>query len=74
MTNNSSFLRQHIRIMALRCLLSLSKYPTYLLIPFKQDVLYSTIPALDDHKRLVRSAAVEARTRWFLIDSPIKEK
>lgn len=43
-------------------------------MPFKQDVLFSTVPALDDHKRIVRAAAVEARTKWFLLDSPIKEK
>lgn len=52
----------------------MSKYPTYLLLPFKQDVLFNTIAALDDHKRLVRAAAVKTRTKWFLIDSPIKEK
>lgn len=61
-------------MLALRCLLAVCKFPTYVLIPFKQEVLYSTVAATDDHKRLVRAAAVEMRTRWFLIDSPIKEK
>lgn len=67
-------LPQHIRLKALKSLVAVCKYPTFLLIPFKQDVLFATVAALDDHKRLVRAAAVEARTKWFLIDSPMKEK
>lgn len=56
-----------MRILALECLLYTTKYPPFLLLPFKQDVLTALQAALDDHKRLVRSAAVAARLQWFLI-------
>ncbi|KAL9698740.1 hypothetical protein quinque_002181 [Culex quinquefasciatus] len=56
-----------VRILALECLLYTTKYPPFLLLPFKQDVLTALQAALDDHKRLVRSAAVAARLQWFLI-------
>lgn len=64
---------QKIRVLALECLFNMSKYPTYLLLPFKLDVQFGLQAALDDHKRLVRTAAVRARTCWFLIDAPSKD-
>lgn len=56
-----------VRILALECILHTTKYPPFLLLPFKQDVLTTLQAALDDHKRLVRSATVTARLQWFLI-------
>lgn len=42
-------------------------YPTVAIVPFKHDVLYGLIPCIDDHKRLVRSVAVRARSIWFVV-------
>ncbi|XP_055607018.1 MMS19 nucleotide excision repair protein [Uranotaenia lowii] len=58
-----------IRLVALECLLNVTKYPPFLLLPYKQDVLLDLQKALDDHKRLVRTAAVAARLQWFLVGS-----
>lgn len=49
----------------------MTSYPPYLLTTVKQDVLMGLIPALDDHKRLVRTEAVKTRTAWFLLGSPV---
>ncbi|XP_029718933.1 MMS19 nucleotide excision repair protein [Aedes albopictus] len=58
-----------VRIDALECLLYATKYPPFLLLPFKQDVVLGLQAALDDHKRLVRNAAVAARLQWFVVAS-----
>lgn len=60
---------QKVRIDALECLLYATKYPPFLLLPFKQDVVLGLQAALDDHKRLVRNAAVAARLQWFVVAS-----
>lgn len=60
---------QHVRIAALHILSSVTNYPAFIVLPFSQDVLLGLVPALDDKKRLVRSAAVLARNQWFLIGS-----
>lgn len=60
-------LRQDIRINSINILSAITKYPAFQILPFSQDVLFGLQPALDDHKRLVRSAAVLARNQWFLI-------
>ncbi|CAH0399929.1 unnamed protein product [Chilo suppressalis] len=53
-----------VRIKGLQCLYEIANtYRTVLLLPHKQDVLLDLAPSLDDKKRLVRSAAVKARTR-----------
>lgn len=60
---------QDIRIAAINILSSVSAYPAFIILPFSQDVLHGLLPALDDKKRLVRSAAVLTRNQWFLIGS-----
>lgn len=66
---------QDIRIKSLQCLYEIANcYRTVYLLPYKQDVLIDLAPALDDKKRLVRSTAVKARRRWFLIGSPGEAK
>lgn len=57
----------YVRIHALHCILSTTKYPPFLLLPFKQDVILGLRGTLDDHKRLVRNAAVAARLQWYLV-------
>lgn len=42
-------------------------YPTFIILPFAQDILFGLEPALNDHKRLVRNAAVTARNKWFMV-------
>ncbi|XP_055905628.1 MMS19 nucleotide excision repair protein [Eupeodes corollae] len=61
----------HIRTTALNLLYEITKYPTYFLIPLKMDVVLGLSSALDDQKRLVRSAAVKASNAWFLVGEPI---
>lgn len=58
---------QNIRINAIEILTAIASYPTFVVLPFAQDVLFGLQPALDDHKRIVRSAAVSARNKWFLV-------
>lgn len=59
---------QKVRMLALNILANIpSVYPTIKIVPFKQDVLYGLIPCIDDHKRLVRSVAVRARSLWFVV-------
>uniref|UniRef100_A0A182SC23 MMS19 nucleotide excision repair protein n=1 Tax=Anopheles maculatus TaxID=74869 RepID=A0A182SC23_9DIPT len=58
-----------IRIAALECLLYVCKYPTFLLLPFKQSTLLALQKPLDDPKRLVRNAAVATRLQWFVVGS-----
>ncbi|GJQ74254.1 putative DNA repair transcription protein met18 [Trypoxylus dichotomus] len=60
-----------VRILALQGIQLYSRYPLYKLLPLKQDVLLTLSKCLDDKKRLVRKEAVEARSKWFLIDAPI---
>ena len=36
------------------------------LVPMKKDVINGLVPALDDHKRLVRQAATSARNSWSI--------
>ncbi|XP_059622620.1 MMS19 nucleotide excision repair protein [Phlebotomus argentipes] len=59
-----------VRLTALEFLLTVTKkYDTVLLLPFKQDVIFGLQPVLDDHKRIVRTAAVKARAAWFVFDA-----
>lgn len=67
---NFFFNEQQVRIAAIQCLTSISKYPTFTILPFAQDVQIGLTPALDDKKRLVRNATVEARNQWFIVGSP----
>lgn len=56
-----------IRVMACNCLESTTKFPLFTLVPFKDEVTHGLAAALDDNKRLVRTAAVNARMAWFMI-------
>ncbi|XP_037041244.1 MMS19 nucleotide excision repair protein homolog [Bradysia coprophila] len=62
-----------VRIAALQCLLIVSEYPVFVVVPYKYDVLRELQTVLDDPKRLVRNAAVQTRNRWFLIGSAEKK-
>lgn len=65
------FVFQNVRIMALECIREYTlTCPTHVLLPHKIDVIMQLAECLDDHKRLVRKKAVEARSNWFLIDAP----
>ncbi|XP_050677802.1 MMS19 nucleotide excision repair protein homolog [Leptidea sinapis] len=60
-----------VRIKSLQCLYEIANnYKTVLLLPYKSDVIFGLAPSLDDKKRLVRDAAVRARTRWYLVGAP----
>lgn len=56
-----------VRIMACKCLENLTKFPLFTLVPYKNDVTHDLEAAIDDCKRLVRSAGVAARMAWFLL-------
>uniref|UniRef100_A0A0A1WYE0 MMS19 nucleotide excision repair protein n=1 Tax=Zeugodacus cucurbitae TaxID=28588 RepID=A0A0A1WYE0_ZEUCU len=58
-----------VRICALSLLHDITKYPTHVLLTHKLDVVLELASALDDHKRLVRNAAVRTRNAWFLVGS-----
>ncbi|KAJ6635125.1 MMS19 nucleotide excision repair protein, partial [Pseudolycoriella hygida] len=62
-----------VRMAALQCLLTICEYPVFVLVPYKFDVLKDLQSVLDDPKRLVRSAAVQTRNRWFLIGTTDKK-
>ena len=49
------------RIKALECIKSATNAETKDLVLLKKDVINGLVPALDDHKRLVRQAATSAR-------------
>jgi len=54
------------RIKALECVKSATNAETKDLVPMKKDVINGLVPALDDHKRLVRQAATSARNSWSI--------
>ena len=56
-----------VRITACKCLENLTIFPLFTLVPYKNEVIHDLSAALDDHKRLVRTAAVSARMAWFLL-------
>ena len=56
----------NLRIKALNCIQTVTKAETQDLVPYKKEVINGLIPALDDHKRLVRQAATSARNSWCL--------
>lgn len=63
-----------VRIIACKCLENLTKFPLFTLVPYKNDVTHDLSIALDDHKRLVRAAAVAARMAWFLLGENEEKK
>jgi len=54
------------RIKALECIKSATNAETKDLVLLKKDVINGLVPALDDHKRLVRQAATSARNSWCI--------
>ncbi|CAO1438877.1 unnamed protein product [Diamesa serratosioi] len=56
-----------VRIFALTCLKNLTIYPLFALVPYKGEVCLELEAALDDHKRLVRAAAVATRMAWYFL-------
>ncbi|KAK1125132.1 hypothetical protein K0M31_006471 [Melipona bicolor] len=66
----STYRMMRIRIAALECLTNYCNYPTIVINIYKQDVLEKLLVPIDDRKRLVRKAAVKARSRWFLVGAP----
>ncbi|XP_034244485.1 MMS19 nucleotide excision repair protein homolog [Thrips palmi] len=59
-----------VRRMALNCMVLLSKLPTELLLPFRNEVIIGLESCLNDPKRLVRRDAVVALSRWTMMDAP----
>ncbi|XP_013098838.2 MMS19 nucleotide excision repair protein [Stomoxys calcitrans] len=59
-----------VRISALNLLQDITKYATFVLLPYKFDVVLELASALDDPKRLVRNAAVQARNAWYMVGAP----
>lgn len=56
-----------VRILSLTCLKNLTVYPLFNLVPYKGEVCLELEQALDDHKRLVRAAAVATRMAWYFL-------
>lgn len=72
MCNSQCCFLQKVRLLALKGVQHYAVgYPLYQTLPSKQNVIRALASPLDDPKRLVRKEAVEARSRWFLIDSPM---
>ncbi|KAJ7987643.1 hypothetical protein DPEC_G00328610 [Dallia pectoralis] len=59
-----------VRIVSLRCVHALSRFPEHEIMPYRARVLRALATPLDDGKRMVRSEAVVARNEWFLLGSP----
>ncbi|KAL4231335.1 mms19 nucleotide excision repair [Mactra antiquata] len=57
-----------VRVSALKCLTQLTNLPLHKLLPYRNKVVRSLVPVLDDRKRLVRNEAVIARQEWILMD------
>ena len=55
-----------VRIKALECIKASAKSERTLITLMKKDVVKNLTPALDDHKRLVRQAASQARNFWCM--------
>ncbi|XP_030255856.1 MMS19 nucleotide excision repair protein homolog isoform X1 [Sparus aurata] len=60
----------NVRIVSLRCIHAVSRFPVHEVLPFRARVLRALARPLDDKKRLVRDEAVQARSEWFLLGSP----
>ncbi|XP_037610293.1 MMS19 nucleotide excision repair protein homolog isoform X1 [Sebastes umbrosus] len=58
-----------VRIVSLRCIHAVSRFPEHEILPFRTRVLRGLARPLDDKKRVVRKEAVEARADWFLLGS-----
>ena len=58
------FVTQKVRVGALQCLTKFTALPEHVVLPQQDRVTRHLAAALDDHKRLVRQEAVNARTQW----------
>lgn len=56
-----------VRISSLKCLATMSKLTTLLIVPHMNSVIKKLLPALDDKKRLVRKEAVKTRNIWCMV-------
>uniref|UniRef100_A0A671TTS5 MMS19 nucleotide excision repair protein n=1 Tax=Sparus aurata TaxID=8175 RepID=A0A671TTS5_SPAAU len=54
----------NVRIVSLRCIHAVSRFPVHEVLPFRARVLRALARPLDDKKRLVRDEAVQARSEW----------
>ncbi|XP_068203487.1 MMS19 nucleotide excision repair protein homolog [Palaemon carinicauda] len=61
-----------IRMRALECLEALASLPYPILRQYKEEVIGGLRSALNDKKRVVRRAAVSARSMWLLVGAPGK--
>eukprot|EP00043_Microstomoeca_roanoka_P007286 m.70164 g.70164 ORF g.70164 m.70164 type:complete len:965 (-) comp13765_c0_seq1:100-2994(-) len=59
--------RMDVRKAALELLANLVQLPTHVVVPYKTQVLRGLAPSLDDRKRIVRTAAVQASSAWFVL-------
>ena len=55
-----------LRIKALECIKAATKAENKDLVPHKKEVIKQLVPALDDHKRIVRQSATAARNSWCI--------
>lgn len=60
----------NVRITSLNLLYEITKWPAFVLLPLKMDVVLGLSYALNDRKRLVRNAAVRTSNAWYLIGQP----
>lgn len=62
-----------MRILALKLLSNVIKFPKLMVMPYKTDVISELSVVLDDPKRLVRKEAVLARNCWYMLELPDSE-
>lgn len=60
--------KMRIRIVVLKCLTSVSYYPSYQIVPMKPQVIRKLRTVLDDKKRLVRKEAIRCSNAWYMMD------
>ena len=51
---------------ALKCLACMTSLPHSVIYPHQDEVIRSLATGLNDHKRLVRKEAVNARSNWYV--------
>ena len=61
---------QKVRVAAVQCLGMLTTLPHHILFPYQSQVTRTLGKVVDDHKRMVRHEAVQARNEWSVL--PVK--
>ncbi len=61
---NISPVFQKVRMASLCCLAAMTSLPHPVLYPHQKNVIKELAVSIDDHKRLVRKEAVQARSLW----------